>query len=71
MFNEAGLLKLNCDKAKEFLKWESNLSFNETLIFISDWYKTFSKSQNMYDYTLFQISKYEEFELRKKRDWIK
>lgn len=72
LFNEAGLLKLNCDKAKEFLKWESNLSFNETLIFISDWYKTFfSKSQNMYDYTLFQISKYEEFGLERKRDWIK
>jgi CDP-glucose 4,6-dehydratase len=71
-FNEAGLLKLNCNKAKNLIKWEPNLNFNETLIYISDWYKKyFLGSQNMYDFTLGQIDEYEKLGIDRKRDWIK
>ena len=71
-FNEAGLLKLNCNKAKNLIKWEPNLNFNETLIYISDWYKKyFLGSQNMYDFTLEQIDEYEKLGIDRKRDWIK
>ena len=70
-FNEAGLLKLNCDKAKNLINWEPNLDFNETLIYISDWYKKyFSSSKNMYEFTLEQINKYEKTGIDRKRDWI-
>ncbi|MFT5725084.1 MAG: CDP-glucose 4,6-dehydratase [Bacteroidia bacterium] len=37
-FKEAGILKLNTDKAKQLLKWYPVLSFNETLQKVSDWY---------------------------------
>ena len=40
-FNEAGLLKLNCDKAKYFLGWSSSLSYHQTVGMIVQWYKTF------------------------------
>ena len=72
IFKEAGLLKLNCNKAKTLIKWEPNLNFNETLIYISDWYKKyFLGSQNMYDFTLGQIDEYEKLGIDRKRDWIK
>ena len=38
---ESGLLKLNCDKALLRMKWESNLSFEDTLRFTIEWYKDF------------------------------
>jgi CDP-glucose 4,6-dehydratase len=70
-FNEAGLLKLNCSKAKKLIKWEPNLTFNETLIYISDWYKEyFSGSKNMNNFTLEQIDEYEKLAVERKRDWI-
>jgi hypothetical protein len=50
----------------------SNFNFNETLIYISDWYKKyFLGSQNMYDFTLGQIDEYEKLGIDRKRDWIK
>ena len=40
-FHEAGLLKLNCDKALFDLNWQPTLNFKETVknIFVSDNYK--------------------------------
>lgn len=69
-FHEAGLLKLNCDKALFYLKWEANLNYNETINFIGDWYSTYYKNnENMYDKTLDQISEYEELGKNRKRIW--
>ena len=39
--HEAGLLKLNCDKAMHILKWKATLDFEETTYWTSDWYRTF------------------------------
>ena len=69
-FKEAGLLKLNCDKAYYFLKWESNLTFDEALNLITNWYKSFSdNSDGMYELTLSQIEEYEELGIKRKRVW--
>lgn len=60
-FHEAGLLKLNCDKALFYLKWQANLQYGETIKFTGEWYYDFYKSEkHMYNKTLEQIAEYEE-----------
>ena len=69
-FHEAGLLKLNCDKALFYLKWESNLVYDETIKFVGDWYTAFYREQvDMYALTLNQIENYEEIAIERKRVW--
>jgi len=59
-FYEAGLLKLNCDKALYHLGWEANLAYDDTIQFVSEWYYKFYKENvNLYEFTLNQIEKYE------------
>lgn len=59
-FHEAGLLKLNCDKALLRLKWEPNLSYAQTLRFLSDWYVGYYKDgADMFALTNKQIAEYE------------
>lgn len=56
---ESGLLKLNCDKALHFLKWQSSLKFEETVKLTADWYKSYyEKPDLIYETTLDQIKKY-------------
>jgi CDP-glucose 4,6-dehydratase len=59
-FHEAGLLKLNIDKALYYLNWKPNLNFIETSAFTSNWYKEFyqGKSENMLEFTNKQINDY-------------
>jgi len=38
---ESNLLKLNSNKAKKKLKWNTLLNFNETIKIVTDWYKNF------------------------------
>ena len=45
-FHEAGLLKLNCDKSHQLLKWESVLEFQDILKFTAEWYKDFYLTRN-------------------------
>ena len=60
-FHEAGLLKLNCDKALFYLKWYAALDYFETVRFTSDWYYDFYKNGvDMLDKTLEQINEYEQ-----------
>ena len=40
-FKEAGLLKLNCNKAKKKLNWQSVLDFPETIKLTASWYKNY------------------------------
>ena len=71
-FHEAGLLKLNCDKALYHLKWESNLFYSETINLISDWYLNYyEKKPDMYYYTIEQISYYEKIAIERSRTWTK
>ena len=38
---EAGLLKLNCDKALHSLQWQATLTFKETAKWTGEWYRTY------------------------------
>ena len=69
-FHEAGLLKLNCDKSLFYLKWESNLIYDETIKFVGDWYTAFYCDKvDMYKVTLKQIEKYEKIAIERKKAW--
>lgn len=69
-FHEAGLLKLNCDKALFYLKWQANLQYKDTIRFTSEWYYDFYKTdKNILDKTLEQIFEYEEMAKEKGLKW--
>ena len=70
---EAGLLKLNCKKAKKDLLWEPNLNFSQTIEMTAEWYREFyfKNTQSMYSYTLSQINKYYEIGRKKNLAWTK
>lgn len=57
---EAGLLKLNCDKALTRLKWLPTLEFAETVKYTSEWYMKFylKGADNMKRFTIDQITSY-------------
>lgn len=58
---EAGLLKLNCDKAQAMLDWRAILSFEETIKFTGEWYKTYFKEEvDLYNFTIKQINDYSQ-----------
>jgi CDP-glucose 4,6-dehydratase len=58
--HEAGLLKLNCDKALSDLEWHSTLQFKETVKMTVEWYKEYYQNENksMHDFTISQIKSY-------------
>jgi len=71
-FHEAGLLKLNCDKALFDLDWEPTLNFEETVKFTAEWYKSYY-SNTTYDNTIKiskdQIKHYTEIAIKRNRIW--
>jgi CDP-glucose 4,6-dehydratase len=70
-FHEAGLLKLNCDKALFHLKWQANLAYVETIKFTSEWYYEFYQNSeaDMYSKTLSQIQEYTKLAMDKSLLW--
>mgnify|MGYP003975671519 FL=1 len=69
-FHEAGLLKLNCDKALSYIKWLPTLDYIKLIEFTSRWYYNFYNSEeNMLEFTLAQIKEYEEIALSKEIAW--
>lgn len=59
-FSEAGLLKLNCDKALFYLSWKANLSYSETIQFVGEWYNYFyNKEGDIFEFTKNQIHEYQ------------
>lgn len=69
VFHEAGLLKLNCDKALQVLHWKPVMNFDETIRFTSTWYKTAaSECDNLYQCTVGQIEEY--IHLAKERNLV-
>jgi len=60
-FHEAGLLKLNCDKALMDLKWMPTLDYRETINFVGEWYKNIEcQPEELYRLTEMQILKFEK-----------
>ena len=67
---EAGLLKLNCDKANAKLNWNAILSFEDSVRLTGEWYKAyFENKQDMYQYTNKQISEYSTIANKKGLCW--
>jgi len=59
-FHEAGLLKLNCDKALFHLKWQATLRYEECAKLVSEWYYDFYRgTADMCSFTVGQIEEYE------------
>lgn len=58
-FHEAGLLKLNCDKAHFHLKWKPTLKYEECVNFVGVWYNSYyCKSDDIVELTKNQINQY-------------
>jgi len=71
-FHEAGLLKLNCDKALFYLKWLPTLSYKQLIEFTGSWYYNFYfKKINILEYTLAQVDKYEQIAVGQGIQWTK
>ena len=69
-FHEAGLLKLNCDKALARLKWQATLDYQSTIKFTSQWYYQFyNHDKDILAQTIQQISNYEELAKSQKLTW--
>jgi CDP-glucose 4,6-dehydratase len=56
--HEAGLLQLNCDRAKSDLGWSPRLDFSETLNMTGEWYKSAVLNPSPELLTKKQISNY-------------
>ncbi|RZS96969.1 CDP-glucose 4,6-dehydratase [Cecembia calidifontis] len=60
-FQEAGLLKLNCDKAIFHLKWTPTLDIQELIEYTGDWYYRFyNEPHKINEFTFKQIADYEQ-----------
>ncbi|TAD98463.1 MAG: CDP-glucose 4,6-dehydratase [Bacteroidetes bacterium] len=69
-FHEAGLLKLNCDKALFYLKWLPTLDYSELIRFTSQWYYEFyQKNTDILALTFSQIAEYEQFAIKQNIKW--
>jgi CDP-glucose 4,6-dehydratase len=71
LFHEAGLLKLNCDKALFSLKWLPTLEYDKLIAFTSLWYFEFYQNnhEGMFNYTLNQIEEYQDLAVQKQIKW--
>jgi CDP-glucose 4,6-dehydratase len=69
-FHEAGLLKLNCDKALNYLQWKPALDFKTTARLTGEWYNHFyNNKKDIPAYTLNQIGEYAAIAGKKSIEW--
>jgi len=69
-FHEAGLLKLNCDKALQDFQWKPVLDFNQTAKFTAEWYNRYYNSSDAgFEFTQSQIREYCVLAQQKKLRW--
>ena len=70
IFDESGLLKLNCDKALSKIYWEPVWNFNQTIYHTVNWYKNFYvKEEDTFQFTLNQITDYTNSATSKGLSW--
>lgn len=71
-FHEAGLLKLNCDKALFHFRWLPTLDYSTLIEYTSDWYYQFYRNKpDMFDYTIKQIEGFQKLAIKKGIEWTK
>jgi CDP-glucose 4,6-dehydratase len=69
-FHEAGLLKLNCDKALFHLKWLPTLHYDELIAFTAEWYKHWHEGDvDLFAFTLQQLHDYQAKAGERARCW--
>lgn len=70
-FNEAELLRLNCEKAASLLAWQPVLHLGEAAALTGNWYHHFYQktSQNMADFTLSQLHFFIKTATERGADW--
>lgn len=71
-FHEAGLLKLNCDKALAHLAWRPTLNFVETARYTASWYEHYYRASNkdMRLSTVEQIADYVQLAEARGAAWL-
>lgn len=70
-FNEAGLLKLNCDKAQFHLRWHATLNFDQCVECVGTWYRMHHEAEtNMFDLTLAQLEEFEVIAQNQNAEWV-
>jgi len=57
--HEAGLLQLNCDKARKELSWAPRWGFDQTMLETIKWYKEFSNGIDAFSTSTAQLHTYE------------
>ena len=69
--HEAGLLKLNCDKALFNLQWQPTLDFKDTVRMTVEWYRHYyqKNTQPMFDFSMSQIEEYTKLAREHKLPW--
>ena len=69
---EAGLLSLDCSKAKNYLNWNPILDFEETVKFTTEWYKNYyDTKEDILDFTENQIGSYVNYASERDAEWTK
>lgn len=58
--HEAGILKLDCRKAKDTLAWEPKWSYKDAIDKVIEWTRAYKNNEYMYNKTCEQISEYIE-----------
>ncbi|MBF0405790.1 MAG: CDP-glucose 4,6-dehydratase [Candidatus Riflebacteria bacterium] len=70
---ETKLLRLSCEKSLSMLNWETVLSFSDTVLFTTNWYKNFYSTKNphfsMYDFSENQIEQFIENAKKEEQKW--
>jgi len=73
-FYEAGLLKLNTDKALAMLKWQPCLNYGETMQLTGEWYDYFYKNNpdafSLHDFSLQQVKLFLQMAADKHLQWM-
>jgi CDP-glucose 4,6-dehydratase len=67
---EAGLLKLNCDRAQHVLDWSPTLQLAETIKMTVGWYRAYYSSLGPMNHTLRQIEDYQSLARERRKVWI-
>lgn len=70
-FHEAGLLKLNCDKALHELRWKPTLNFEQASSFTAVWYDHYYHKgvEGLFEFTQAQIAEYHQAASLLKIEW--
>lgn len=71
-FYESELLRLNCSKAKNILKWRSILKFEETIKMVSEWYREYYSNPRVIKHiTSKQIDEFQKLAFKRGLKWAK